>query len=438
MLEDPSLTKAIQKADTQSNGTEAFKQIINRIIKGLQGKKFETRIADYRDIEKRVLGYMGMKTSLALPETPFILLADDLLPSDIPQIAASPARGVVLKETSPVSHSAILLRSFGIPSIIADIMADETDKSILDADLGLLITDPQPDEIEVAEQRQYKNEALSRSAYQKRLEPAVASSGKRVSILANITDLKSALEAKEQGAEGIGLLRTEFLFKDRAPTVDEQTRAYREIFDLFDSPTIRTLDVGGDKELPYIGIPNEKNPFLGIRGIRLFKSHPQIIKEQLEAIFRAAEGRAVKIMFPMVSEPQEFIDAKAFVLDIAAKHTPDTDNIQFGIMVEVPSVIFQMEAFNQIVDFYSIGTNDLTQYLFAIERTHPSLTTDPLSPVLFRAIEEVYQKSAKPVSICGELAGMEEALPRLMEIGFTILSMAPSHIPLIKERVRNA
>ena len=158
-----------------------------------------------------------------------------------------------------------------------------------------------------------------------------------------------------------------------------------KIFTLFDDITVRTLDVGGDKALPYITLEKEDNPFLGVRGVRLFKTHPEIMEEQLHAMFVAAQNKKIKIMFPMVSSVEEFVDAKTFAEDIAKKHHLDIDNIDFGIMIEVPSVLFLLEELNKVVDFYSIGTNDLTQYLFAIERTHPTLKTDDLSPAVFHA-----------------------------------------------------
>jgi len=183
-----------------------------------------------------------------------------------------------------------------------------------------------------------------------------------------------------------------------------QVEAYKKVFDLFENTTIRTLDVGGDKALPYIKLDKEENPFLGIRGIRLFKTHPELMQEQLLAILTAAKNRDVKVMFPMVSTVLEFTEVKILAQKLAHEHNIEISNIQFGIMIEVPSTLFLLDAFNEEVDFYSIGTNDLTQYLFAIERTHSTLLTDPLSSVVFSALELIIDKAKKPVSICGELA----------------------------------
>ncbi|MBT8348932.1 MAG: phosphoenolpyruvate--protein phosphotransferase, partial [Sulfurovum sp.] len=243
--------------------------------------------------------------------------------------------------------------------------------------------------------------------------------------------------AKEEGAEGIGLLRSEFLFKVIKPSFEEQQKAYKEIFDTFDDITVRTLDVGGDKALSYIQIPQENNPFLGIRGVRLFHTHPELLEEQLHAIFLAAGSKPVKIMFPMVSTVEEFTQTKSFAQNVAKKHQLDISHLHFGIMIEVPSVLFLLESFNDVVDFYSIGTNDLTQYLFAIERTHSLLKVDALSPAVFSAIETILNKATKPVSICGELAANKDAIPKLLNLGMETLSVSPKSIAQTKEEIRH-
>jgi len=269
---------------------------------------------------------------------------------------------------------------------------------------------------------------------------AKTKAGKAIKILANITNLESAKEAKEQGAEGIGLLRTEFLFTEKKPTVQEQTKAYTEIFKLFNEVTVRTLDIGGDKSLPYISIQKEDNPFLGVRGIRFSLQEQTLLKEQLLAVGSASAdvpNAKVKIMFPMVSTTKEFTQAKNIALALYKEHNINTTNIQFGIMLEVPSVIFALKAFDQLVDFYSIGSNDLTQYLFAIERTHPTLSVDATSSELMNALAYIKTQTQKPISICGELAGLEEATQQLVEMGYETLSLSAKLIPSLKESIRN-
>ncbi len=415
-----------------------FEQLVEKESQQLLGTKLDAKRSDYQDLLQRVKKHLGLELKVTFPDTPFILLANDLLPSEIDTLAKTKVSGVILKETSTNSHTAILLRGAGITSLIADTTQLPADtKVILDAHSGAVVYAPSSNDLQKAKNRLEKDEAQKTQASTKRFEYATTSKGKHIKVLANVSDVSSAKVAKEEGAEGIGLLRSEFLFKEEKPTLEVQTQAYEEIFALFDEITVRTLDIGGDKSLPYIDLPKEENPFLGIRGIRLFKTHPEIMAEQLQAIFLASKNRSLKIMFPMISSVEEFNEAKHFAQEVAKKHQLDISHLQFGIMIEVPSVLFLIESFNEVVDFYSIGTNDLTQYLFAIERTHPTLKTDALSPVIFDAIETIVTKATKPVSICGELAANQDAIPKLLNLGIETLSVSPKSIANTKEEIRH-
>ncbi|KYJ86071.1 HPr family phosphocarrier protein [Sulfurovum riftiae] len=428
----------LQAIADQVDSLEALEETIGEESARLVGSKMEVKITDYKDILQRVKKQMGFSVEMLLPETPFILLAKDLLPSQIELLQKTQVEGVVLKETTLTSHTAILLRGAGIPSLIADYSdVKEKEKIILDAHCGLIVTMPSEQDLQKAQKRQADDLEQQHIAADRRFEKALTRGKKQIRVFANVTDVHSAQTAKEQGAEGIGLLRTEFLFKEEKPSLEAQTEAYEAIFSLFDDVTVRTLDVGGDKKLPYLTLPKEENPFLGIRGVRLFKTHPQLMEEQLHAIFAAAKGRPLKVMFPMVSTVDEFTEAKIFAERTAEKHKLDIASIRFGIMVEVPSVLFLIPDFNRVVDFYSIGTNDLTQYLFAIERTHPSLKVDEHSPVVFDAIRTVIVQADKPVSICGELAGDPEAIGTLLKIGMETLSVSPKSIATTKEEIRH-
>jgi len=433
-LAQKELLKAIAE---QTDSLERFKEIIVKESSRLLGSKMEAKITDYRDILQRVKKQMGFVVEMILPERPVILLADDLLPSQIEALQQKSVAGVVLKETTLTSHTAILLRGAGIPSLIADYSEVGEEKIILDANSGVLVTDPSEKDLQKAQKRKNDDLEQRHSAADKRFEKAVTRTQKQIRVFANVTDVHSAQSAKKQGAEGIGLLRTEFLFKEKKPTLEAQREAYEAIFSLFDEITVRTLDVGGDKKLPYLILPKEENPFLGIRGVRLFKTHPQLIEEQLHAVFAAANGRPLKVMFPMVSSIEEFTEAKVFARQVANNYGIDISAIQFGIMVEVPSVLFLIPEFNKVVDFYSIGTNDLTQYLFAIERTHPSLKVDAYSSVVFDAIRTVVEQANKPVSICGELAGDQKAIEELLKIGMETLSVSAGNIAATKEEIRH-
>jgi len=417
---------------------ELFTKGIQEASLALKGGKLESKIADYKDLLRRVKSHLGYTYEVTYPTTPFILLCDDLLPSEVATLEESEVQGVILQKTSSSSHSAILLRSAGIVSIIIQENVPRIHEDvILDTSSAVLVFSPSPKDINIAKETQRLESHQKEKSHAKRFHQAFTTSNTHISVYANVADLASAQSAKEEGAEGIGLLRSEFLFKTEEPSLEIQTKAYSEIFSLFNDITVRTLDVGGDKDLPYIQIPEEQNPFLGLRGVRLFDSHPEVLAVQLHAIFLAAKNKPIKIMFPMVSTVEEFNKAKAFAHEVAQKHQLDISNILFGIMIEVPSVLFHMDAFNQVVDFYSIGTNDLTQYLFATERTHPTLQTDELSPVVFSALKSIIQNATKPVSICGELASNKEAIAKLVTLGLHTLSVNPKSIAQTKEEIRH-
>ncbi|HHD80856.1 MAG TPA: HPr family phosphocarrier protein, partial [Campylobacterales bacterium] len=413
-----------------------FRNIIKDEITKLENTRFESRISDYKDIEQRVLSHLGIDTIIELPNTPYILVAEDLLPSEIMRLMDSQVAGVILKKGTPTSHASILLRSFGVPSMIIDDIITPSSEAILDANSGNIVVSPTSNDLEKAYNRQIAFKAFQEIGYQKRFEPAITKDGKKINILANTTDVISAQEAKEKGADGIGLLRTEFLFQENRPTLEEQVLTYAEIMTIFDDITIRTLDVGGDKALPYAPIPKEPNPFLGIRGIRFSLQEQTLFREQLLGIFLAHNQKPLKVMFPMVSSVQEFNQAKTIAKEVAQENNVDISNIKFGIMLEVPCVIFALKEFDKIVDFYSIGTNDLTQYLFATERTHPSLHVSVNSPMLMSALKMIKNNITKPISICGELAGMEEVTSKLLDMGYDTLSVSAKLIPSLKERIR--
>jgi len=419
---------------------EEFKRVIADKISSIENSAFKSKVLDYKDLEQRVLFHLGIKRVLTTPKEESILIAEDILPQDVDTIEKSPIKGVILKHGSLTSHSSILLRSLNIPSLILnrDIELKESDgEIILDSINSKLILSPTKEELSHAKTKEERLKMEKEKSFNSRFEIVKTRFGKKIKVLANVTDVTSAKRAKEFGADGIGLLRTEFLFKEQKPTLEEQTKAYSEIFEIFDDITVRTLDIGGDKSLPYISIPKEDNPFLGLRGIRFSLYEKELFKEQLLAIFKAHKGKDIKIMFPMVSQKEEFTEAKQIALDVAKEHNIDISNILFGIMLEVPSVILAIKIFDKEVDFYSIGTNDLTQYLFAIERTHNILKVNPLSPVLISALKIIIDTTKKPISICGELAGMDEAIEVLVKIGYEKLSVSAKLVPHVKSKIRS-
>lgn len=416
---------------------DAFKKRIEEIVAPLRGGHMEAKIIDYYDILRQVESEMGIIIQAAYPNTPFILVADDLLPSQVESLPVH-TEGVILQKSAQNAHSAILLRASAIPSLLLrEDLPQKQNSVILDADAALLVLSPSKTDMQKAKEKKARNESTEQQARTKRFESATTNEGVRISVFANVTDIASAKEAKESGAEGIGLLRTEFLFTEEEPSLHMQIDAYDAIFSLFEEITVRTLDIGGDKALPYVDLPEEANPFLGIRGVRLFRTHPDIMTKQLRAIFTASRGKRIKVMFPMVSTVDEFEEAKQFASEVAKRHELDISRIDFGIMVETPSVLFQLEAFDRVVDFYSVGSNDLNQYLHAIERTHPKLSLDPHAEALFNAIDFLMKRTKKPVGICGEIAGDKEAIPRLIGMGLRQLSVSPKRIAMTKEYVRH-
>ena len=422
----------------ESHTLPEFEQRIETESNKLLGTKLDSKRSDYQDILQRVKKHLGLEVKVTFPDTPFILLCTDLLPSDIDHLQQTKVVGVILKETSVNSHTAILLRAAGICSLITDTQAlVENETVILDTHAAVVVQDPSADDLQKAREHLEKDNAQKALSATKRFESATTQKGRHIKVFANVADISTAKTAKEEGAEGIGLLRSEFLFKSVKPSLEKQQKAYKEIFNMFDDITVRTLDVGGDKALSYVQIPDEDNPFLGVRGVRLFHTHPELLEEQLHAIFLAAGNKPVKIMFPMVSTVEEFTQTKIFAQSVAKKHKLDISHLHFGIMIEVPSVLFLLESFNEVVDFYSIGTNDLTQYLFAIERTHSLLKADELSPVVFSAIETILNKATKPVSICGELAANKHAIPKLLNLGMDTLSVSHKSIAQTKEEIRH-
>lgn len=427
-LAQQELLKSISQ---QSNSLEELEEKINHEFK-------LTQKSDYLDILQVVKKHMGLETQITYPNEPFILLANDLLPSQIENLSKTNVQGVVLQETSPTSHSAILLRSFSIPAIINDNIKVENDlPATLDTKNNNLTMNPTDTQLNSARNEIQNINAKKEMETNNKFNDSITKNGIHVDVVANITDLHSAQEALESGAKSVGLLRTEFMFKEKKPTLNEQIEQYSKIFKLFDYVTVRTLDVGGDKGLPYINISHENNPFLGIRGVRLLKIHYDIIQTQIRAILRASSNNHIKLMFPMVSTISEFKDIKNLAINIAKEENISLEKIEFGIMLEVPSIIYQMHELNNLVDFYSIGTNDLFQYMFAIDRTHKILSIDDESQTIINILEDIYKKSSKPISICGEIASNQKITKQLIDIGYKTLSVSPSLIPSIKEKVRD-
>jgi phosphocarrier protein FPr len=382
------------------------------------------------------------------PGEPYILVMDEVGPSDVARLDPERVAGIVTARGGATSHSAIIARALGIPALVgagASVLALESGTALLlDGEKGELTVAPDTQALRAAQTQRDLRQRRAEQAEARRHEPAVTRDGHAVEVCANLGDTAGALKAVELGAEGVGLLRTEFVFMDNPQAPDQATQEleYRRVLDALDGRPLvaRTLDVGGDKPLPYWPIPEEANPYLGIRGVRLTLQRPQIFRTQLRALLTAADGRPLRIMFPMVGQMEEWRQARDLTLELCAELGGEHD-LQLGIMVEVPSAALLAPVLAREVDFFSVGTNDLTQYALAIDRGHPSLSAqaDGLHPAVLQLIDMTVRAAhahGKWVGVCGELAADPLAVPLLVGLGVDELSVSARSIPLVKARVR--
>ncbi|HEY8544336.1 MAG TPA: phosphoenolpyruvate--protein phosphotransferase [Acidimicrobiales bacterium] len=456
-LEDPAFVGPIEEQIRRGVPAEVA---VRRTAEGLaeefaamEDEYFAARAADIRDLGTQLLReLLGVgQPDLSTLDEPSIIFAHDLTPSDTALIPPGMALGFCTMVGSAVSHTAILARSLGIPAVvgIGELEGLEGATAVLDGDAGTILLDPSEEEVasalaEIERQQRQRAEAVAHAK-----EPAATIDGHLVEVVANVGNVEDAARAAEAGAEGIGLVRTEFMFLDRTdlPDENEQMEAYRAIMGHFPlGPVVfRTLDVGGDKQLPAVEIASELNPFLGKRGIRLTLAEPEIFRTQLRAILRAAAGRSVQVMFPMVASPSEvraahqILDEEKQALDRAGLER--ATEIEVGVMIEVPSAAVMADALAAEVDFFSIGTNDLTQYTLAVDRTNPVVAplADALHPAVLRLIRQVVEaahEKGRWVGVCGELAGDTLATPVLLGLSVDELSMSPPSVPLVKSRIR--
>lgn len=413
----------------------------------------KARAADVRDVGRQVLlALTGERATFRL-DTPAIVVADDLAPSDTANLDRSKVLALCTARGGPTSHSAILARTLGIPAVVglgARVLALPADASlVVDGESGAVLVNPDASEAATWEARRAAWLAARQEAAAASQQCAVTTDGVHVEVVANIGSVADARRAIEAGAEGVGLLRTEFLYlnRDTAPTEADQEEIYRAIFDIMGQRPVvaRTLDVGGDKELPYVNLGHEDNPFLGARAIRLYQERPDLIEPQLRALLRAAVGHRVRIMFPMVATADEVAMLRSQLervqRELAAAGVPAPVDLQIGIMVEIPSAAVMADKLAPTVDFFSIGTNDLTQYTLAAERGNPRVAylADALHPAVLRLIAQVIKAAhacGRWVGVCGELAGDLTAIPILLGLGLDEFSMSPAVIPAAKQRLR--
>ena len=361
------------------------------------------------------------------------------------------ALGLCTVEGSPTSHIAVFARGMGLPAVVGTDLPDLQPGTLMaiDGDTGEVYIDPTDERLEVLRDRQEQQRAAEESAAERTHEEAVTLDGTRIEVAANIGSDDDAFRAVEHGAEGVGLFRTEFLFLDRTRPIseDEQYEAYRSVMSAFGDQlvVVRTLDVGGDKQVPGIEIGEELNPFLGLRGIRLTLARPELMRTQLRALLRAGTEGRLGIMAPMVAGLADLKDFRTALgqaeRSLARDGLEYATGYQVGIMIEVPSAALVASRLAPHIDFFSIGTNDLTQYTLAVDRTNREVAdrADAFDPAVLRLIAETTsaaESSGAWVGVCGAMAGDPVAVPVLIGLGITELSVAIPSVPIIKDRVR--
>ena len=408
------------------------------------------RLADLRDLENQVISVLTGQPphqQRALPDGA-ILVADELLPSQIIALDARRIAGLCTARGGPTSHVAIIAAAMGIPALVAagEVVLGIADATplVLDAETGKLHVAPAPSYWQAAERTVLANAAQRRSDQESALVPALTRDDRRISVVANLGAQSETSAAVAFGAEGCGLLRTEFLFLDRRtpPTEDEQWHEYQQIADGLGSRplTIRTMDIGGDKPIPYLPLPAEENPAIGLRGLRTSLWRPELLKTQLRAILRVRGESACRILLPMVTDVSDLRSARA-ILDECRADLGITTSPDLGAMIETPASALLVDSLLAECDFLSIGTNDLSQYVLAMDRGHPALAPrlDALHPAVLTLIGSVAaagHRHGKHVAVCGGLASDPAAIPILIGLGIEELSTVPAMIPRIKRIVR--
>jgi phosphocarrier protein FPr len=453
LLDDPDLLEvasdAIAAGKTAAFGWQlGFTRHAGRLAKS-KNELLAARANDLRDVGRRVLQKLtGVEDEPVRYQADSILVAEDLTPSDTASLDRAQVLGLCTTTGGASSHVAILARSLDVP-LVAGIDPQALDLPngslvVLDGTRGTLRINPTPADIaEIHEQQEAQ--ARARSADQARAhEPATTLDGQRVAVEANIGGTADAEQAISLGADGVGLFRSEFLFLQRAtaPTEEEQRLAYGDVARALGADrrlVVRTLDIGGDKPLPYLPLPREDNPFLGERGVRVMLNRPELLRAQLRAILGSARAGRVAVMFPMIAT----IDEWRVVRDVleSERQKLSAPRIEAGIMIEVPAAALLADQFAAEVDFFSIGTNDLTQYTLAMDRGHPRLApqVDGLSPAVLRLVDQTAraaQRHGRRTAVCGGIAGDPQAVPLLVGLGIDELSVTVPAIPAVKAQIR--
>ncbi|HDH6847782.1 TPA: phosphoenolpyruvate--protein phosphotransferase [Staphylococcus aureus] len=461
VLDDPELIQPIQdkikneNANAASALTDVTTQFVT-IFESMDNEYMKERAADIRDVSKRVLSHiLGVELpNPSMIDESVVIVGNDLTPSDTAQLNKEFVQGFATNIGGRTSHSAIMSRSLEIPAIVGTKSITQEvkqgDMIIVDGLNGDVIVNPTEDELIAYQDKRERYFADKKELQKLRDADTVTVDGVHAELAANIGTPNDLPGVIENGAQGIGLYRTEFLYmgRDQMPTEEEQFEAYKEVLEAMDGKrvVVRTLDIGGDKELSYLNLPEEMNPFLGYRAIRLCLAQQDIFRPQLRALLRASVYGKLNIMFPMVATINEFREAKAILLEekenLKNEGHDISDDIELGIMVEIPATAALADVFAKEVDFFSIGTNDLIQYTLAADRMSErvSYLYQPYNPSILRLVKQVIEashKEGKWTGMCGEMAGDETAIPLLLGLGLDEFSMSATSILKARRQINS-
>lgn len=452
ILNDPELISPVKDmiVNDQVNADYALNETSKQFVSMFENMKsvyLQERAADMKDVTKRILGHLlglNVQNPAEISEE-VIVIAEDLTPSDTAQLNRKYVKGFTTNIGGRTSHSAIMARSLEIPAVVGTKNVLEQvqpgDLVIVDGLEGIIIVNPSEEVVAEYREKQVKYDEQRAEWRKLREEPTVTTDGVHVELAANIGTPNDVAGVLDNGGEGVGLYRTEFLYmgRDKLPSEDVQYNAYKTVLEKMEGKpvVVRTLDIGGDKELPYLDLPKEMNPFLGFRAIRLCLDRTDIFRTQLRALLRASVYGDLRIMFPMIATLVEFRQAKALLEEerenLKNEGTPVAEHIQLGIMVEIPSTAVLADQFAKEVDFFSIGTNDLIQYTMAADRMNErvSYLYQPYNPSILRLVDMVIKaahKEGKWAGMCGEMAGDSVAIPLLLGLGLDEFSMSATSI----------
>jgi phosphoenolpyruvate-protein phosphotransferase len=462
LLRDPALVGKVksiilkQHVDARSALHEALDEYAG-LFAQIPDEYLRERMADVRDVVTRIMAHLAAQNNehILKVDEPVIIVAPEILPSQAMSFDRLHVAGIVTETGGATGHAAILARSLGIPAVsgLRGILREVRTGDVLaiDGREGLVYVNPGP-EVETAYRKLQREYGVLRDRLiENREQPAVSADGVPVELLANVNGPQEAALAVRAGAVGVGLYRTEFLFLTHpsVPDEEEQLEVYRAVIEAAPNRTvtIRTLDLGGDKHVPYLGVHHEANPFMGWRSIRISTAHPEFFQTQLRAILRAGVHGRVSLLFPMISTLEEIQRLKRMVsrtrAGLARQGVPFAEEMPLGVMLEVPAAALCIDSFLDEVDFVSIGSNDLIQYLMAADRDNPKVAhlCEPFSPALMKLLSQVIRtcdERGKPVTLCGEMAGRPRCFLPLFGMGLRRFSMSPAFVPSVKELVRRS